>query len=325
MKIASTQRALATSGHQAFPHGVMLPTGDVMVVWRRSSAHAGGTESTIRLSTSPDNGVTWTPSRQPFMEPGMDLRDPALAVTSLGLVLSYFKYPSFSTITSWVRLSTDNGVTWGPERRVALSSGMALSSPVVESGGRLIQVCYDTNGSGFDSIRMAESVDAATWFNRRVLASGPLEGRDLNEPVLVEGSGGVLHIFHRWGMADSIGHMTSVDSGSTWSTPREALEGISGRPSTLRLASGRLVLVARRVGADKAALVTSSVDEGLTWETPRILEVPEDLMTYAALVEVTPGVVLCVFGSQASPSTSTLYTRYLLEKTGVTPRGELVT
>jgi hypothetical protein len=319
LQVASTQRGVMTKGHQAFPHAVRLPSGDVLLTWRGGTAHAGGTESNIRLSYSSDKGVNWTPSRRAFREdPGVDYRDPALAVTRLGLVLSYFKYPAeggAAGCTSWTRLSTDQGNTWGPECPVGNG---ALSSPVVEAGGRLLQVYYDTTSR--DTLRVAESTDAVTWTNHRLLAADP--ARDLNEPVAVK-LGRDLHVYHRWGMSDGIGVTVSGDAGATWEPSQLVLTGATGRPSLLRLASGLLVMVVRRAGGDKAALVTAS-NGGWWWDTPQILEVPEHLMTYAALVEVDPGVVLCVFGSQSSPVTSTLYARYFVVGAGMTPRGEAV-
>jgi hypothetical protein len=67
-----------------------------------------------------------------------------------------------------------------------------------------------------------------------------------------------------------------------------------------------------------------SRDAGLTWPSRQVLDVPGQLATYAAPVEVSPGVVCCPFGSQDSGTEASLMVRYLGMPGTVTPFREVI-
>jgi len=104
------------------------------------------------------------------------------------------------------------------------------------------------------------------------------------------------------------------------------VRGVSGRPSlTLtRLASGLLVMAGRLTTGNRASVILTSRDAGLTWPSRQVLDVPGQLATYAAPVEVSPGVVCCPFGSQDSGTEASLMVRYLGMPGTVTPFREVI-
>lgn len=321
-----TQRTLTSAEHSAFPSSHRLKDGRIGLVYRQGNAHVGGSRGAVMWSTGSNDGATWAAPRTLFTAAEADLRDPSITGTSWGLVLTYFKTaPDQSVLGVWMRRSVDDGATWTDEIRI--DSGAfpaAITSPVVEVGGRvLIAFYYDSSAT--NSVAQATSRDGGdTWRNEKVIADGSASGRHYNEPVVVRGARGRLVLFCRWGMRDGIARMVSADEGRTWSSPNLVLSRISGRPTVTALASGAWVMVARRTEGNRAALAMTSSNAGRTWSTPRVIDVPRQLMTYAALLEIGPGVISCVFGSQLSPDSSSLLVRYLVLGTAVTPFGERV-
>jgi len=328
-KVSVTQRLFAATDHSAFPSSVYLPNGLLAIVWRQGEAHQGGTNGSIWWSTSDDSGATWAAPSLLFDDPVDDLRDPCIGRSSWGVHVTYFKTaPTGEQLGAWTQLSTDNGQTWGAESRIDSGIQAAMSSPLVElpSSRRLLAFYYDSVPDRFNSVYVARSDDGgATWRGERILADGPAAGRHYNEPVVIRNQKGRLFLFCRWDMRDGIARMVSGDAGRTWTDPVRVLRGVNGRPNVCRLESGVFVLVARRYTGNRASQVFSSDNQGAGWSAPGLLDIPEDLGTYAAPVEVAPGVVCCPFGSQTAKGASVLVVRYLVHDTAATtPHGERV-
>jgi len=211
---------------------------------------------------------------------------------------------------------------------VRIDSGVAnaaMTSPLMFAGGRLRAFFYDSTVGRLNSVYTAESTDSgATWGNERMLLDGPAAGRDYNEPVSVRFPRGRLVLFFRWGMHSGIGRLESRDNGATWSHLSRVVRGVSGRPSLTRLASGLLVMAGRLTTGNRASVILTSRDAGLTWPSRQVLDVPGQLATYAAPVEVSPGVVCCPFGSQDSGTEASLMVRYLGMPGTVTPFREVI-
>jgi hypothetical protein len=328
-KVGVTQRLLTAVEHSAFPGVTRLSDGRLALVWRQGAAHAGGTGGRIMWSTSDDLGARWTSPVVLAEDEIDDFRDPSIMRSTFGLHLTYFRTGGSGVrqLGAYTRRSDDGGATWGPEVRVDATSNAAITAPLVQlSSGRLLAFYYDSVPGVLNSTYQSRSDDGGlTWTGHRMLANGPRAGRHYNEPVVIRLPGARLVLFSRWGMNDGIARMVSGDGGTTWSAPEKVLSSASGRPAPLRLASGTLLLVARRPTGSGAAVVFTSVDTvGRSWKAPELLDIPGHMSTYAAPIEVKPGVVCCPFGSQTSPDVSALMVRYLVRGTAQTPFRETV-
>lgn len=169
-------------------------------------------------------------------------------------------------------------------------------------------------GEQLDSVYYAWSADGgSTWSSTRI-ADGPKDGRAYQEPWLVVRSG-VLHVLYRYGSWDSIGISSSTDDGTHWTTtPRKILSMATGRPTAIAFASGTMAVVYRDTGT-RAAMMATSRDGGTTWRSAGILLAPPGPlgMTYAAMVEVLPGVAHVVVAGENADGSSTLNRGWIAE------------
>ena len=302
---AATKRpeALVRYGHWAFPSVTRLADGSLRVVYREGANHYSRRDGFIRSTTSTDLGRTWSkPVTVIPTAPGIDYRDPSISTSRDGgtLYLTYFKgLSSLSAAGSFFRSSTDGGATWSGEVRIDPNlASSAITAPVVQlADGSLAAVHYSrAAGESRDSVWWSRSTDrGATWTTTRLI-NGQSAGRDYQEPYLVS-QGANLFLTFRWGNRDSIGSMTSSNSGYTWSTPAPDFPG-TGRPSSVWLADGTLVVYVRDPAGDFDIRV--SADRGATWGPARLIQTPPrgGMSTYASFVEVTPGSVFTVMTAE---------------------------
>jgi hypothetical protein len=142
--------------------------------------------------------------------------------------------------------------------------------------------------------------NGATWTPTRLL-NGQSVQRDYQEPYLVRQGTGLFLTF-RWGNNDSIGSMSSSNSGATWSIPAADFPG-SGRPSSVWLADGTIVVYLRDPAGAFRIRVTR--DRGATWGPARLVQSPPPggRSTYASFVEVSPGRVFTAMSAEDSTGT----------------------
>lgn len=296
------------TGHSAFPGMARDDDGLIRLVWRQGSDHYLKRDGNIVLSFSEDNGATWSPGD--VIRIGGDHRDPSIS-HALG-----------RTWLTWFAGSTANPAIgafsqrdqWGPTIRVDALPRAAMTAPLVElPSGELGAVFYGRQaGESYDTCWIAWSRDGKTWTRNRFTN---MIGAQIhtNEPYLVV-DGNLTHVFYRWGIADSIGMRTSTDSGHTAGPQRKILTQASGRPTVIATSSGVLVMVYRKLPSE-AAWIAYSSDHGVTWLDGGELMAPPvgspNGMTYASMVETSPGEVLVVLGMESTVTSSSLYSARL--------------
>jgi hypothetical protein len=295
--------------HSAFP-SMMLDDGTATLVWRQGSDHYVARDGNIMLSQSDDNGSTWTPAQT--VRTGGDHRDPSISRAGGRDWLTWFAGTS-SNAAAGTFAQRDQ---WAPTVRVDGLPYAAMTAPVVElPNGELGATFYGRQaGESYDTCWMAWSRDGKTWGKNRI--TNMIGSRvHTNEPYLVV-DGNLTHMFYRWGTSDGIGMRTSTNSGHTgsWGAPRKILTQASGRPTVLATSGGGLVMVYRKLPT-KAAQIAYSSDHGVTWQDGGVLMSPPsgspNGMTYAAMVEPSPGEVLVVLGMESTAASSALYSARL--------------
>lgn len=308
---AAPQLLPTASRHSAFPSLAQTPDGSLELAWRGGTDHAAARDGSIQIATSRDHGLTY--AGEHTILSGRDDRDPSVSyVTVNGQSHEYLTYftGSASLAAEGAYVSRDGAAGV----RIDTLPYAAISAPVIQlPDGRLGTAFYGRRaGETIDTAWMGWSADGGqTWSTNRILNDGASHA----EPVLLV-RGTATYLIARGG-SDSLVMRTSPDSGRTWGTPRLIVGACTGRPSGLVTAAGTMILVCRGTLPAVNAQVAYSVDGGTSWRWgPTVLRAPAGSpigMTYAAMVEVLPGVVHVVVGMEQADGSSQLYRGWLAE------------
>lgn len=292
--------------HSAFPGMAITPAG-VELVWRQGSDHYAKRDGRIMHAVSRDNGQTF--GDVTVLRQGGDYRDPNLSAD--GQHLTWFT----GNASAPAKGAFTQQQGWAPTARIEALPYAAISSPIVTlPDGRLGTVFYGrAAGETIDTSWMAWSSDGGLHWTTNRIANGIGAKVAYNEPWLVR-DGSMVHAFFRSG-SNAIAMRSSADSGkSQWGPVRTILSNATGRPTVYATTGGVLVMVYRKLPT-KAAQIAYSTDHGTTWRDGGVLMAPPsgspNGMTYAAMVETSPGEVLVVFGMEATTTSSTLYSARL--------------
>lgn len=208
--------------------GFQARDAKLLATYREGPGHVAS-DGRIVVVDSTDGGLTWGEPRVAVDGP-FDDRDPKLVRLSDGTVLlSYFVIdwstkPRHTTLGTFVRRSTDNGRTWGPEVRVTTEmSGdgrtawsASHGAPVELPGGDLLIPIYGrTPGAKWSQATVVRSTDGGrTWTGEALLAkSGEFH---FQEPTLTVLNGQVVALIRTTGERAWL--TRSSDNGHTWST-----------------------------------------------------------------------------------------------------------
>ncbi|MFL6126325.1 exo-alpha-sialidase [Actinophytocola sp.] len=316
--------------YAAFPSVCRFASGQLRLVWRQGSDHVNARDGRVYTATSTDNGRTWSAATVAVTDAaGIDLRDPCVSTAGGTTWLTYFKGTSaLAAAGCFLRISTDDGVTWGSEVRIDGQPYAAISAPVIQVGTNLLATFYGrASGDTFDSSWLATSTDGgATWTSARV-ANGQADGRHYQEPWLVARSTEVW-MFFRYGNQVAIGASVSTNSGSSWSAPTQLFDDATGRPAAAWLSTGTMAVVARRISDKQAVVRSRNAGAAQTaWLPPRPTMVQPASgpvgMTYAHPLEI-PGGVICPLGIETSTSVSRIHIGWLADDGGVSLLGDLI-
>jgi hypothetical protein len=296
--------------HAAFPGLVQHPVSrELTAAYRLGRDHVDSRDGDIVMATSTDEGLTY--HNPTTVRSGKDYRDPSLALINGELWTTYFTGTASAPAQGAFVIRGDR-----PALRIDNLPYAAIAAPVAALPDGTVAAVYYGHEAGeqFDSVYYAWSTmgDGNTWSSTRI-ADGQKDSRHYQEPWLVVRDGR-LHVQFRYGSWDSIGTMSSTDDGTTWSTPRKILDRATGRPTTLVFASGTMLMIYRQADT-RAAVMATSRDGGATWRPAGVLLAPPGPlgMTYAAAVEVLPGVAHVVVAGEQADGSSTLSGGYVAE------------
>ena len=319
------------SRYAAFPSVTKLADGTLMMVWREDADHLTTRAGVVRTSRSTDYGQTWSAATTLVSIGGIDLRDPTISISTDNstLYLTYIKATAAAPANGYyLKISTDQGVTWGAEKRIdALAYAAGTSQIRQMANGNLIATWYGklAGTEAYDSVWISISTNnGATWGTQKKLVDGVTAGTDMQEPT-VDTYGNSVVILHRWGNQSDIGRLISTDNGATWSASAIAFHGY-GRPGFIITERGTLIVVFRYLvgGASTMhGMMRTSQDLGVTWTEPHLVERANPSMwTYSGMWEVARGQIICVTTIEVSSTSSVMSIRYLTEGRGVSPYGD---
>jgi sialidase-1 len=243
----------AISGHAAFPDVARLPTGELLLVYRDATEHGVDPAGRIVRQVGSADGLTWGGAEVLHDTPGIDDRDPSVAVTADGeVLLNWFQYvyqatddgdlsvhqiffgrsdDLGATLTEVAMVPADGAMEY-PGAHIDSESALwvdtdgapievtAVSSPIrVVGGAWLIQAyggeSWNTSNpaSPRSRISLFESADEGATWEERIIADGEGENTWLQEPSLLALDGDRLLVQARTAAGTSPGN-----AGNLWQT-----------------------------------------------------------------------------------------------------------
>lgn len=313
----SKQRGITITNdgnYNAFPHIIKLASGNLMMVYRKASAHVDGTDGIIIKKISTDLGVTWGSEITIATDDTYDLRDPGIVQISGGNILLTFQRYSTATgnVDIQAKISTDDGDTWDDAATITtgFTGYTVTAAPACElTNGNLIMPYYGIDtGDTYRSSRCSISTDGGvTWGSEVVIGDGETAEFHYVEPEIIELSeNNLLCLIRSSGSDGYIKASFSTDNGATWSDPTSASKFVgSGVPHMIKLASGNVVCTTRGGITVGQVLMYYSPDSGVNWtdSTDRyVIDNSSQAMEYACPVEVEAGKTGVVYSLEQSAS-----------------------
>jgi len=311
-----------------------LADGTILFVWSRFDAgsyddHGG---ASLVAARSRDGGLTWSDS-EVLLDRAVDEAQNVMSVSLLRLQdgrigLAYLRRRGFDDLRLMLRISTDEGKSWGEARCCIPGLGYHVVNNdrvlQLSSGRLLVPMAYHRAVEAPDG-SAAFSGWAVTYFSRSDdlgetwQESGPLvlpypSASGLQEPGVVELADGTL-----WGWArtdtGSQWEFRSSDGGETWSMPHPSRFASPRSPLSMkRLADDRLVAVWNPVASspgrprpasgwndDRTPLVLAIGDAaGKEWAEQVVLEDdPDSGYCYTAIHELPDALLLAYCAGSA--------------------------
>lgn len=311
--------------YNAFPGFAILADGTYLAAYRAGNRHAGAGEiGVIKLQMSTDQGETWSAPVTIQSDAAYDSRDATLALLSDGtVILSYFIYDGTSQtyIMACIRRSTNNGVSWGPQIGLpTYTAGTQTTGWVVEltNGDLLAPICgHDFGDISYRSGVVKSTDNGLTWEYLSTISTT----RDRSETTLLLLPNSNIYALLRNEAESRFDYSVSSDSGTTWSAPSQAIANIEGRPSTLLLSNGDIVVAGRDIANyDPASTFVHLVssDNGQTYNAvdQRSVHARHDggRMMYSQMREIAPGIVGELYCEEpyGSAASSDVYFRHLV-------------
>lgn len=307
--------------HNGFPTLVKLATGDLAVFYKQATSHAFDADSVVLMRTSSDGGATWGAAATVATDATYDVQPSAGVVLASGRVVLALNLNSISpdeAIPDSTRIiySDDDGATWSSPYTIGTSYSdwdhSTGGNIAILPDGRLALGLFGLNtGETYQSAFVVFSADdGETWGGETLLANGEADGRNYQEPNLVQLYDGQLIAMLRSDtgpVADSqIYRAVSTDDGLSWRAP-EALFVGTGAPRTIQLSNGMLLIIYRDA-SDLQADYRISRDNGATWEAAVSLSTGAGVqMAYASAVEYDGGLVGVAWADEDTDTNADLY------------------
>jgi sialidase-1 len=320
-----------TAAHPRSSEGsfVSLKSGRIMFCY--SQFNGGGHDdspSAVARMYSDDGGRSWTAPE--IVVPTGDNRNlmsvSLLRLASGKIALFYLaKKNGWLDCRPYVRISTDEGATWGPATLVIPAPGyfeLNNDRAVQLSSGRLVLPVsyYRSTGtkdeqSSWDSRAIIlwyySDDEGATWKEAATWWASPAPSKSgLQEPGLVELKDGTLFSWSRTDMGTQYG-FRSKDRGVNWSAPEPTVLRSPESPASIKRLpnSGTLVAVYNDHSGQfpfqpkkrTPLIVAYSTDGGETWPTRQLLEDdPTGWYCYTAMYFTKDGMLLAYCASNGT-------------------------
>lgn len=266
-----------------------LPSGDLLAVWYGGSRE-GGKDVALYTARLPAGATRWSrPVRTIDRELAQAELDRVIKKVGNAVVfpdrngLVWLVYVTVS-VGGWsgsainVKISRDEGRTWGESQRLNCNPFLNLSSlvrnkPIYADDGRIGLPVYHEMATKFPQILWLTPGQDGTLVDYRIRNLG--HAPDLIQPSLVPVGGNRVLMLLRDGGENRVLHIAhSHDNGWTWTEPEPtSLPNPDAAVDALRLRDGRILLAYNHAaqGRDNLQLAVSA-DDGRTWRAGPVIE-----------------------------------------------------
>lgn len=275
------EHAVTNRAFTGIPSLAVAPKGRLWATWYAGVTPAEDLNNYVALSTSGDDGKTWTEALTIDPDAGGPVRsfDPQVWVSPDGRLFFFWaqmeKGRRDSELGVWCIETSEPDAEkpkWTPPRRIG--DGVMMCKPLVLSSGEWALPISKWKEHD-ESAQLIVSTDSGKTWTRRGGCNVPKDVRQFDEHMFIERRDGSLWLLVRttYGMGESV----STDRGKTW--PELKPSGILHTPSRFfirRLASGNLLLVKHgpldtRTSRSHLTAYLSK-DDGHTWTGSLILD-----------------------------------------------------
>ncbi|MCA9136810.1 MAG: exo-alpha-sialidase [Planctomycetales bacterium] len=275
-----TLHATTNRAFQGIPSMAVSPGGRLWATWYAGKTPKEDENNYVVLSTSNDDGKTWTEVLIVDPDEGGPVRayDPELWMAPDGkLRLSWAQAIGHEGTVAGVWFLTitnpeDGQPRYEPAKRI--TDGVMMCKPTVLSSGNWA-LPASTWRKTDNSARMIVSKDAGATWALRGACNVPEKDRAFDEHMIIERRDGTLWLLAR--TRYGIGESVSTDSGKTWpELSPSKIAHPSARFFIRRLDSGKLLLVKHgpideRIGRSHLTAFLSD-DDGQTWSGGLLLD-----------------------------------------------------
>ena len=266
--------AVTNRAFTGIPSIAVAPKGRLWATWYAGVTPAEDLNNYVVLSTSSDDGATWTEVMTVDPDAGGPVRafDPELWASPDGRLFFFWaqmeKGRRDAELGVWCIVTAEPDTaqpTWSKPRRIG--DGVMMCKPLSLSSGEWVLPISRWREHD-ESAQLIVSTDAGTTWTRRGGCNVPVADRQFDEHMFIERKDGSLWLLVR--TTYGIGESVSTDRGKTW--PELKPSAILHTPSRFfirRLLSGNLLLVkhgpldTRTSRSHLMAYV--SKDDGRTW------------------------------------------------------------
>jgi predicted neuraminidase len=300
---------------QGIPSIERAANGRLWAVWYAGGADepGEGAGNYVLLSTSGDDGQTWSGPRLVIDPPGpVRAYDPCLWHDPLGRLWlfwaqSYHLWDGRAGV--WAMVTAESQTAhprWSAPRR--LCDGIALNKPTVLTTTEWLLPAAVWERTAIDTVPPAHRHNLGAQRGANVIVSQDqgrtwsfwgqalVPGRTFDEHMIVERRDGCLWMLVR--TAYGIGESVSADRGRTWRTGRRSgIPHVNSRFYIRRLRSGQLLLVTHRPpdGKTRSHLIAQlSDDEGQTWHGGLTID-PRPGVSYPDGVQGADGTIYVIY------------------------------
>ncbi|CAN5215648.1 hypothetical protein BH11ACT5_BH11ACT5_16010 [soil metagenome] len=251
----STPVDVSTANDSDTPRVAIAPDGSLTTVW----VETGGGASTIVVSTSTDDGATWTVPAT-ISDSNLNIRLPQIAIDSVGARTVVWAGQNGGSTVIESSTSSD-GLSWSAP---AIISGTDATAPQISIDSSDVRyVVWQALPGVYNEVHGSSSTNGLTW-------SAPLRISDtLTEStapqVAFRPNGDIVVV---WAANNTVQSSLSSDLGATWGaiTDLTAASPSVGQPSLAVSSAGRVSAIwySTDPGGDLIAQTATSAD-GQTW------------------------------------------------------------
>ena len=299
------QKLTWNSGISAAPAVTVDSSGAVHVVWSDDTPG----HYALYYRKSPDGGTTWSAPRRLTWSSG-ESGWPAMAVDSSDNIHIVWSDYTSGVSEIYYKRSTDDGLTWGPAKRLTWTSGSSGAPALAPGSANGVHVVWEDYTPGNQEIYYVRSPDGgSTWGAPQRITWTSTKSYT---PAVAAGSGNAVDVVWEDSMAGNaeIYYKRSTNGGANWS-PAKRLTWTTGNSSNsiIGIDSSGVIHVVWYDEASGAFEIyyKKSTNSGTTWSSGQRLTWNSGISTFPAMALDSSDAVHLVWSDDTPGNTEIYY------------------